>query len=82
MQLFQEGECRHDGNILENFGVGDITTCRNLCQHVPNCKYYIYDSSDNGCECLDSKVTQKCDWIRGPREPSHTSCELKSTVKD
>ena len=26
---------------------------------------------------MDSKGTQNCDWIKGPKEGSHTSCELK-----
>ena len=80
MQLFQEGECIHRGNILENFHEDDILTCRIRCQNIPNCEYYIYDSTDNDCECLDSKETQICDWIKGPKEGSLTSCELKPTI--
>ena len=80
MQLFQEGECIHRGNILENFHEDDILTCRIRCQNIPNCEYYIYDSTDNDCKCLDSKETQICDWIKGPKEGSLTSCELKPTI--
>merc|ERR1719394_845065 len=67
----REGGCMFEGNLMEH--LNDIPSedfCQKACQHIPLCKYYIWDSSNvkNGqqqpgdCELLDSDKRQ-CDLI-------------------
>merc|ERR1719295_346926 len=63
----REGGCMFEGNLMEHLNdIKDEETCQQACQHIPNCKYYIWDSSNvkNGqqqpgdCELLDSDKRQ------------------------
>merc|ERR550517_2023962 len=62
---FREGYCMFEGNLLEHLNsIKDEETCQLACQHVPSCKYYIYDNKQNDCQLLDSDSRQ-CDLVKG-----------------
>merc|ERR1719187_2393036 len=72
-QGVKQGSCMFEGNLLDH--LNDITSediCQQACQHVPGCKYYVFDSSKvnptskppvgGDCELLDSDSRQ-CDLV-------------------
>jgi len=72
-QGVKQASCMFEGNLLDH--LNDIMSeeiCQQACQHVPGCKYYVWDSSTanpsgkpptgGDCELLDSGERQ-CDMI-------------------
>ena len=80
LQIFAEGACIYDGNILENFeGINDVKTCKAACQITPKSNYYTYDELFKLCICYDSKDRHYCKFIGGPSAPSFNDCRNNTT---
>ena len=72
-QLFTEGSCRFEGDLLNNFeGVGSASICQTFCQDL-ECNYFVYNGIDHNCQ-LRSSTGRSCDWMRGPPTPSYGDC--------
>ena len=51
-QLFAEGGCIYDGNILEDFEeINNVGTCQTACQITINAYYYTYEPLFKLCIC-------------------------------
>ena len=75
-QLFAEGGCIYDGNILEDFEeINDVETCQTACQITINAYYYTYEPLFKLCICYDSKDRHRCNFIGGPATPSLIDCQ-------
>ena len=54
-----------EGNLLEHLNqIKDEATCQMACQHVPACKYYVWDKDQKDCQLLDSG-DRTCDMVKG-----------------
>jgi len=84
--------CILEGGILEHFSeIPDEKTCRLVCDHLPTCKFYMYDVETKDCELRDSDAFN-CDMVRGtpdatgydkcdPNVDSTTTTEKTTTTK-
>ena len=60
------GYCIFQGRVVEQLNyIKTETICQQACQHIPFCKYYIWDSSTQDCKLLDS-AERPCDLVRLP----------------
>jgi len=78
---FEEGFCKYGGNILQNLDFVDTEmACQVACQHVPGCKYYVWDKSMSSCQLLDS-TSRQCEMIKGLAESvDYQECHGPSTI--
>jgi len=73
---FQNEYCILEGGILEHFSeIPDEETCRLVCDHLPTCKFYMYDVETKDCELRDSDEFN-CDMVRGsPDAKDYDKCD-------
>jgi len=64
---FENAMCIFEGNVLEHFTLIDSEeTCQKVCDHMPLCKYYVYDKETRDCDVRDSDKFN-CDILRGTK---------------
>merc|ERR1712142_516810 len=61
---FKNEYCIFEGNVLDHFNLIDNEqTCADVCNHVDECQYYVYDKATKDCELRDSPKFN-CDILR------------------
>ena len=76
-QLFTEGYCRYEGDLLENLeDVSNLKICQLACVLKSECQYFVYDKSIPSCQ-LRAAPERTCDLLRGPPTPPYgdLNCE-------
>jgi len=73
---FKNEYCILEGGILEHFSeIPNEETCQKACDHLPTCKFYMYDASTQDCELRDSDKFN-CDMVRGtPDATGYDKCD-------
>jgi hypothetical protein len=79
-QVFVEGYCRYEGNLLEHLEkIESAIQCQFACSFVPKCNYFLYDIDLKDCELLDDEK-RDCDLLRGPPSPDLLDCFEPTTT--
>ena len=79
-QVFVEGYCRYEGNLLEHLEkIETVEQCQFACKIVPKCNYFLYDIELEDCELLDAEK-RSCDLLRGPPKPAVNDCLVQTTT--
>lgn len=76
LQTFLEGNCRYDGDLIQHLdNLPSVEMCQLECTvHFSFCKYFVYDTKNEGCELLNSD-RRSCNDIRGPPIPTFDECK-------
>merc|ERR1711994_61574 len=65
---YKQGYCMFEGNLMEHLNdIKDEATCQLACNHVPGCKYYIYDKDEKDCDDLRREEERRGEERRDER---------------